>query len=123
MKICCRYWCVKTSELHLVSNLIFYIGTSVTMNDQPWVPVVLVTGFGSVGTPKALAENKASRLQFESEWQYMNKDYMYRATNPYLMLENGRRLFNKWKGYGARSGTPLFPDLKWVQVVQLLDPG
>lgn len=92
------------------------------MNDQPWVPVALVTGFGTVGTPQALAENKARRVAFEAEWIAMNKDYRYLATNPYLVLENGRRLFNRWKESRSQEKM-VFPDLKWIQLVELVDPG
>jgi hypothetical protein len=90
-------------------------GSAQTHAGQPWLPAVLIKGFGApADDPEKWQEiNKANRKVFEGCWRDLNSRFP--TWNSVQMMENGRlalRLLEKQ-----------FPNLDWLQLLELNENG
>ncbi len=100
-------------------------GSTQTHAGRPWLPAVLIMGFGSREDHGSDWEevNKINREEFEKAWRDENSDRLRTAWNSVQMIRNGERIFRQFKKRKDGSGRLLFPDLKWRALLQLRENG
>ena len=96
--------------------------TKQTRNGKPWVVAVLVCGFPSGVSSSGRDINQQECLSFESDWKRYNNNRMTDAKNSKGMMRNGEAVFKEWKNK-KNYGKNLYPDLKWIKMVELTETG
>jgi predicted GIY-YIG superfamily endonuclease len=92
-------------------------GSTQTEAGRPWLPVVILTGFGdrSVNGETWEEVNRRNRKAFEKRWRKHNSTPGTQARNSVQMLRNGRKTLHEFESS--------LPDLVWLPLLELTEKG